>query len=386
MNTQHNEKKVLKHWFNSPAAGLTVLLMGLFCLYSVSATAHSQHDEKDPAAKIQLASSQDATKHEQHAPNQTLSKSKKSNDIWGKDYFPNVELTTSKGEKLRFYDDLIKDKVVAINFIYTTCDDMCPAETARLKTVSEILGDRMGKDVFFYSITIDPDRDSIAVLDAYSKKFKIGKGWKFLTGNEEDINSLRQKMGLWIGSIDDEDRELSDHNINLVIGNQSLGRWVKRSPLENPYVIANQMGTWLHNWKQPRKNRNKYEDAPEIRQITDGEMKFRNMCTSCHVISGGIAKLPNSPQIGPDLFGVTKMRDPQWLTRWLKEPDVMLAEKDPIAMALKEKYKVAMPNFRLSEFDVKNIIQYIENETLRLEGVDEKKKRQAKPLPTISGL
>ena len=376
MNTQHNQNKAVKHWFKSPAASLTVLVAGLFCLYSVSATASTQHqhNEKDP-----VATSQDLTKHK-------LSTERKSNDIWGKDYFPNVELTSSKGEKLRFFDDIIKDKVVAINFIYTTCDDMCPAETARLKTVSEILGDRMGKDVFFYSITIDPDRDSIAVLDAYSKKFKIGKGWKFLTGNEEDINLLRKKMGLWIGSINDEDRELSDHNVNLVIGNQSLGRWVKRSPLENPYVIANQMGTWLHNWKQPRKNRNKYEDAPEIRQITDGEMKFRNMCTSCHVISGGIAKLPNAPQIGPDLFGVTKARDPQWLTRWLKEPDVMLAEKDPIAVALKEKYKVAMPNFRLSEFDVKNIIQYLENETLRLEGVAEKRNRKDKPLPTISGL
>ena len=361
------------------SSGLTVLLIGLYGLYPVSATAHAQHDEKDPVTKIQVVPNEGATKTK-------LSKSKKSNDIWGKDYFPNIELTSSKGEKLRFFDDIIKDKVVAINFIYTTCEEMCPAETARLKSVSEILGDRMGKDVFFYSITIDPDRDSIAVLDAYSKKFKIGKGWKFLTGKEEDITLLRKKMGLWIGTIDDEDRELSDHNVNLVIGNQALGRWVKRSPLENPYVIANQMGTWLHNWKLPRKNRRKYEDAPELRQITDGEMKFRNMCTSCHVISGGIAKVPNSHQIGPDLFGVSKIRDPKWLTRWLKEPDVMLAEKDPIAMALKAKYKVVMPNFSLSEFDVKNIIQYIENETIRLEEVAEKRKQKDKPLPTISGL
>ncbi|MGY8750329.1 MAG: SCO family protein, partial [Pirellulales bacterium] len=51
------------------------------------------------------------------------------------------ELTTSKGEKVRFYDDLIKDKVVAVNFIYTSCGEMCPVETARLKTVSQILGD-----------------------------------------------------------------------------------------------------------------------------------------------------------------------------------------------------------------------------------------------------
>ena len=340
-----------------------------------------QQGEKEPVEATQGLSEGKQAKGK-HAP----ATRRKSNDIWGKDYFPNIELTTSKGEKVRFYDDLIKDKVVAVNFIYTSCGEMCPVETARLKTVSQILGDRMGKDVFFYSITIDPDRDSVAVLDAYSKKFKTGEGWTFLTGDEEDIRLLRKKMGLYISTIDEDERELSDHNVNLVIGNQALGRWVKRSPLENPYVIANQMGNWLHNWKQPRKNRNKYEDAPKLRQITEGEMKFRNMCTSCHVISGGIAKIPNAPQIGPDLFGVGKVRDPQWLTRWLKEPDVMLAEKDPIAVALIEKYQVVMPNFSLSEVDVKNILQFIENETYRLEQVALKQAQTEIPVPTVSSL
>lgn len=380
MSSKFDQKKMLKRWASSLAAGL----VSLCCFLPVnlaSAMTQTQQGEKEPVEATQgLSEGKQATA--KYAP----ATRRKSNDIWGKDYFPNIELTTSKGEKVRFYDDLIKDKVVAVNFIYTSCGEMCPVETARLKTVSQILGDRMGKDVFFYSITIDPDRDSVAVLDAYSKKFKTGEGWTFLTGDEEDIRLLRKKMGLYISTIDEDERELSDHNVNLVIGNQALGRWVKRSPLENPYVIANQMGNWLHNWKQPRKNRNKYEDAPKLRQITEGEMKFRNMCTSCHVISGGIAKIPNAPQIGPDLFGVGKVRDPQWLTRWLKEPDVMLAEKDPIAVALIEKYQVVMPNFSLSEVDVKNILQFIENETYRLEQVALKQAQTEIPVPTVSSL
>jgi len=380
MSSKFDQKKMLKRWASLLAAGLISL-----CCFSpvslASAMTQTQQGEKEPVEATQGLSEGKQAKGK-HAP----ATRRKSNDIWGKDYFPNIELTTSKGEKVRFYDDLIKDKVVAVNFIYTSCGEMCPVETARLKTVSQILGDRMGKDVFFYSITIDPDRDSVAVLDAYSKKFKTGEGWTFLTGDEEDIRLLRKKMGLYISTIDEDERELSDHNVNLVIGNQALGRWVKRSPLENPYVIANQMGNWLHNWKQPRKNRNKYEDAPKLRQITEGEMKFRNMCTSCHVISGGIAKIPNAPQIGPDLFGVGKVRDPQWLTRWLKEPDVMLAEKDPIAVALKEKYQVVMPNFSLSEVDVKNILQFIENETYRLEQVALKQAQTEIPVPTVSSL
>ena len=76
---------------------------------------------------------------------------------WGANYFPNVPLVTHEGKPVRFFDDLIKDKVVAINFIYTSCPDSCPLETARLKEVRSILGDRVGRDVFMYSITIDPD-------------------------------------------------------------------------------------------------------------------------------------------------------------------------------------------------------------------------------------
>ena len=83
--------------------------------------------------------------------------------VWGADYFPNVELITQDGESTRFFDDLIKDKVVLINFIYTSCVDTCPMETAQLVQVQKVLGERLGNDVFFYSITIDPEHDTPAV-------------------------------------------------------------------------------------------------------------------------------------------------------------------------------------------------------------------------------
>jgi protein SCO1/2 len=75
---------------------------------------------------------------------------------------PNVTLITQDGDAVRFYDDLIKGKIVAINLIYTTCKYSCPLETARLAQVQKLLGDRMGRDVFFYSITIDPEHDTPA--------------------------------------------------------------------------------------------------------------------------------------------------------------------------------------------------------------------------------
>src|ERR1700712_4975071 len=81
-------------------------------------------------------------------------------EMWGASYFPNIELVTQRGERVRFFDDLIKDKVVAINFIYTTCTDACPMETARMVEVEKLLGARLGDDVFFYSISIDPAHDT----------------------------------------------------------------------------------------------------------------------------------------------------------------------------------------------------------------------------------
>ena len=79
---------------------------------------------------------------------------------WGKDYVPNVPVITQDGKTLNFYDDLIKDKIVVLSFIYTSCKDICPLATARLGEAQEKLGDRVGRDIFFYSISIDPEQDT----------------------------------------------------------------------------------------------------------------------------------------------------------------------------------------------------------------------------------
>ena len=165
-----------------------------------------------------------------------------SSEAWGRDYFPNHRLTTHDGEPLKFFDDIIKDKVVAINFIFTSCTDICPMETARLASVFNLLDERVGNDVFFYSITIDPEKDTVNVLNKYVEQYGIdGSRWKFLTGDKQDIDEIRQAFGLY--STPAEEADLSNHNINLMIGNQATGQWVRRSPFENPYILANQLGS-----------------------------------------------------------------------------------------------------------------------------------------------
>ena len=87
-----------------------------------------------------------------------------------------MPLITQDGKKVRFFDDVIKGKVVAINFIFTGCSESCSMETARLREVQDLLADRMGKDIFFVSISIDPDNDTPEALKHYADKFKVMPG------------------------------------------------------------------------------------------------------------------------------------------------------------------------------------------------------------------
>ncbi|RKZ96656.1 MAG: hypothetical protein DRQ43_04105, partial [Gammaproteobacteria bacterium] len=211
---------------------------------------------------------------------------------WGANYFPNVPLTTQDGEEVRFFDDLIEDKVVVINFIYTSCPDTCPLETAQLVRVQKILGDRVGKDVFFYSISIDPETDTPEVLKAYKKRFKAN--WTFLTGEKSDIIKLRKKLGLYIAEIQDGS---NNHNVNMIIGNQKTGRWMKRSPFENTHLLADQIGNWLTGWKQKQTRTADYQNAPKLSNIPRGEQIFRTRCATCHSVTGN--ELAGA--LGPDL-------------------------------------------------------------------------------------
>jgi len=274
---------------------------------------------------------------------------------WGEGYFPNVELVNQDGKTVRFYDDLVKGKVVAINFIYTHCGDTCPVETASLRQVYKLLADRMGKDIFFYSISIDPKHDTPKVLKEYAERFKIGSGsgWSFLTGTQADTTLLRKKLGLFRDGI--EASKLGEHNTSFLIGNESTGQWIKRSPFDEPKVLAWLLGRSLSHAKADQKAElASYAQAPKIPKIGKGEDLFRSRCDSCH-------SLGTTDGLGPGLQGVTQRRDRAWLIRWLKMPDRMLEEKDPVATELFNRYqKLSMPNLRLTDAEIEALINYME--------------------------
>ncbi len=271
---------------------------------------------------------------------------------WGKDYFPNVPLLTQDGRRVRFYDDLLKGKAVVINLIYTQCKDLCPLETARLAQVQKLLGDLVGKDIFFYSISIDPAHDTPEVLAAYMKKFDVGPGWTFLTGKQADIALLSKKLGL-SSATDFADRD--GHLPSLMVGNVPAGQWMRQSAVDNPRFLATKISSFLIGWKNRREAPGEsYAQARPIEGLDAGSYLFRTRCAACHTIGHGDA-------VGPDLLHVVRVRERAWLARYIKTPDKVLAEKDPIATALFAKYgQVRMPNLRLGDGDVEALISYLE--------------------------
>jgi protein SCO1 len=264
---------------------------------------------------------------------------------WGRNYFPDVPLTTQDGKEVRFYTDLIENKHVVVSFIYTRCTKICGLMTGNLARVKRELGERVGKDLHFYSITLDPDFDTPAVLKQYAEAFHAGEGWTFLTGKKEDIALLRKKYG--------DLTSVEAHSGNVNIGNDAVGQWFAQSALDNPGYLVRVIGDWLDpNWKH-RPAGPSYADAPMIKKVDGATALFREKCSACH--SFGKAS------VGPDLLGVTERRSRRWLTRWLLAPEKLLQEKDATALALAKQYNgIPMPNLSLSHAQVDDLIGYLE--------------------------
>ncbi len=166
------------------------------------------------------------------------------------EHLPNTTLTTHEGRSVRFYDDLVKGKVVGINFMFTTCRIACPVTTLYLAEAQKLLGERAGRDITFLSISLDPEHDTPKVLDAYAKAYGAGPGWYFLTGKQNDIEGLRRKLGVYdLDPVVDADR--TQHAGIFVLGNEPRGRWKAVSGLSKPVRIRQAIERTIlppHEW------------------------------------------------------------------------------------------------------------------------------------------
>jgi protein SCO1/2 len=276
---------------------------------------------------------------------------------WGRDYWPNVTLTTQDEKQVKFYDDVLHGKIVVVNFVFTNCGDVCPLDTAQLKRVQELIGDHAGRDVFMYSISVDPKNDTPKAMREFMAKYELKGGWTFLTGRIEDINLIQQKFGL-----EPAGDKPTAHSTTIILANEATGQFIKRSPYDNPQMLANLLTGHLNpNGLGGRSSRSQsYANAVAVPGGDEGDHLFRTRCASCHAIGGGDG-------LGPDLLMVSSRRSPEWLARFIREPDKMLAEKDPIATPQMAKFRnLAMPNLKLSQKDVAHLIAFIDEESKKV--------------------
>ena len=133
---------------------------------------------------------------------------------------PDVEVLDQEGHALHFYSDLIKGKTVAINFIFTNCTTICPPLAATFARVQKEMGEKVGKDVNFISISVDPLTDTPERLKAWGAKFKAGAGWTFVTGSKPQMDKLLNALGASVSR-----RE--DHSPVVIVGNDLKRVWTR---------------------------------------------------------------------------------------------------------------------------------------------------------------
>jgi protein SCO1 len=142
-------------------------------------------------------------------------------------YFTDTPVVDQDGRQLRFYTDLLQGKIVVINSFFSSCTDSCPAMSGTLAKIQDWLGDRLGKDAYIISISVDPEGDTPPILKQYAQRFKARPGWYFLTGKPQDVELVLQKLGQYVDA-----RE--DHLNVFIIGNERTGLWKKVFGLARP--------------------------------------------------------------------------------------------------------------------------------------------------------
>jgi len=168
------------------------------------------HQGTAGAAKAQpAAKSQPSTPNEQKA----------------RQYFTDLPLLTQEGKSVRFYTDVLKDRVVLINFVYTNCEDSCPLVTQQLTQVRDRLGEMFDDPIRFVSISTDPTRDTPQALAKFAQQQKADEpGWLFLTGEKENIDFIIKRLVQF-------SPQAEAHSTLMIAGNVRTRHWIKIMPM-----------------------------------------------------------------------------------------------------------------------------------------------------------
>ncbi len=132
--------------------------------------------------------------------------------------FGDAQLITQDGETKSLSSDIVGDRIVVVDFIYTTCTTVCPVLSAVLMQVQDQLGDRLGTEVMLVSISVDPQRDTPARLKDYASKLRARDGWLWLTGDKLAVDEVLKDFGAYTPNFE-------DHPAMVLVGDGTTGEW-----------------------------------------------------------------------------------------------------------------------------------------------------------------
>lgn len=159
-------------------------------------------------------------------------KSKGPSEAKSRKYFTDLPLLNQDGDEVKFYTDVLKGKVVVINFIFTNCGDACPLLTFKLTQVRDALGGHFGDPVHFVSISIDPENDTPEALREFARQQRAeDEAWTYLTGSKRNIDAIVTRFGQYT-------EDVESHSTVMIAGNVDEGKWSKIPPQAPAGAIA----------------------------------------------------------------------------------------------------------------------------------------------------
>lgn len=228
---------------------------------------------------------------------------------------PDVSLVDQDGHPVRFHTDLVKGKVVAMNFIFTTCTTVCPPMGATFGKLREMLGEKAGKDVHLISVSVDPSTDTPERLKAWAAKFGSGPGWTLVTGDAEQVRTLLKALGVYTASP-------AEHTPLVLVGNDAKGEWTRTYGLTPPEQIAELIEKTGKNPAAayfgdiPLVNQNGetmrlYSDLIQGRTVVIDVM-FTGCTGACPVMSKTFARVQDwlGDRLGKDVYLISLSVDP----------------------------------------------------------------------------
>ena len=158
-----------------------------------------------------------------------------------REYFTNLELVNQDGESMRFFDDVLKDKVVLISFIFTNCEGACPLITYKMTQVRDRMESYVGQPLHFISLSIDPERDTPAALKEFAQTHDAYQdAWTFLTGKPEVIKEITSRLGQYTDNVE-------AHSTLMLAGNVNEAHWMKIPPQDQAPAIVEKLRTLLED-------------------------------------------------------------------------------------------------------------------------------------------